>query len=845
MTQDSSIKNKTKAPFFTKEMLHNGRSVIRENLRLFIVLLVLHMVALPLILTIIMIQLYTVGEPEITLYAVIGALSTCGAVAAGLICALCAMPYLYKKSVVDMRLALPMTTGQRFVSDFLGGLFLYFGPLLISQAVTWILMLVGHITCDGKTFIIKYYDYYDSYSSFSSMPQNTFECHIFEESAPYLIKSVVGAVAIMLMFYSLTILVSACCGAIFESAAYSILANLLIPGVIVTLIYSFTAYVMGFDAMFYVYRIIPYCSPAGGVFGLVKSLENYAYPEDAEGSRLYTGLYFSKWLVIFLLVTALIIAASFLIYRKRKAEDTGKPVVFGIFYHILMALILVEINCGFLMSGDGGFNADMLFPQIVVTAIIYLIFHVVSNRGFAHFKRGVISYIITMAVTVGALVLVNSTQMFGAGNYIPSADSVSEVYTSYTGYFGEANSMNDSTIKNMSKITDTENIRTITKAHEMIKDLSNNSTVYITPYYNGDRFDVLYKMKSGRTILRKYPLYDDGRELLSTMDCTEEFKQIRIDDINRQINNSVTEYEHDTKYNAQYTNYASLYPQWAYNDSDYTSEISIDVNRLPGDFYEKLGENLAADIMAETEDDYFTRDGDIWFFKDTLGIDGVSGRGIPVKEHFTNTLDYLESVGFSPLPKVTGKTIDIMQKSHNCSIRLSDSTIDAKLSGRQNITSSVTYHSDRAAYSYNEQDINDYFTDTYLYKDEIVEMMSYAKKEYRSADSRYTIGVNGNYAVIPAKYTDKAKNLYIAVAAFNFGDRMYAEGDYYYDYYSGDIPLEEHPDSSGYIDGNYQKYIRAFIEVYSKDDLCNALGDETGTAVYESMTEYASRYAEE
>lgn len=856
MTQDSLINNESisldskppKKSFITNEMLHNGKSILRENLRLFIVLLVLHMAAAPLTLLMAMVTLYAGGRPDVDGYAVIAVLTTGAAVAAGLMCALCAMPYLYKKSVVDMRLSLPMTTGQRFASDFISGLFLYIVPLLISQVVTWLLILIGHILCDGKTF---YYGY-----DYSGYARHSYECHIFEDIAPYMIKGVIGGLAIMLMFYALTVLVASCCGSIFEAACYTIMANGLIPGVLALLTYAFTEQVEGLVSTYYLLRIIPYTSPGGGVFGLLSILENESYNEYGD---IYSGLYYGRWLVIFLLFTAVIIAGAYLIYRKRKAEDTGKPVVFGIFYHIIMTLVLVLINCAFYYGGYG-LDADIIIPQIITTAIIYMIFHVIRNRGFARFGKGVICYAATMAVTIGSFVLVDVTGLFGAGKYTPSAGSVSAVYTSYNGYFGNPVYMHDGSMDQMSKITDPENIRIITEAHEQAVDLAYADYQSAKYYeglnnYRGDQFWILYKMKSGRTIVRKYDLYDSVRETLSSLDMTEEFKQIRIDALGKDINDvkeTVKRYK-SGEYDSYYENdtiYAKLAPQWRFTSSNRPVDdttVSIPISQLPADLLDRVYENLALDMQNETYEEYFSFGGELMYFIYGTG-DWIT---VPVKDSYSNTVSYLRGIGFEPLPRVVPETIQ-GYFSIRYDATMVNTDIIERITNQEIITSTVSSRAIDGVVR-NGETSSYYQINRYAgidqYSSELMEIMALSKKQYRSEKSSYTISVNGNSAVIPAEYSDKAERLYIRTVANDFVTKMYDgnyggefffkyydmlyDNDFYYDHFDYDYSDYGYANERDIL--NYKEFLRAFIECCGKDDIIANCGED----IYTVMREYA------
>ena len=165
MTQDSSIntnislndggeeKTAHRSPLFTKEMLHNMRFNIMSNMKLMIIIGVLHLAAAPLIIFAWIMGILTKGQSEPgDAYIMIGVLTTICAVLSGIICAVTVYPYLYNKSRVDMQLSLPMTTTQRFISDSLSGLFIYLIPYRIAEALAAVEMLIGHLLCDGRFF---------------------------------------------------------------------------------------------------------------------------------------------------------------------------------------------------------------------------------------------------------------------------------------------------------------------------------------------------------------------------------------------------------------------------------------------------------------------------------------------------------------------------------------------------------------------------------------------------------------------------------------------------------------------------------------------------------------------
>lgn len=256
MTQDSSVKtadiskNTAKKPFFSKAMLHNGRQNIIANFKLMVVIFILHIMAAPMLITAAMIQINETGQlADLDTYAVIAVFTTGLGAAAGLICALSVFSYLYKKTDVDMRMGLPMSTPQRFVSDFVSGLFIYIVPFIAAQIFTWILLLIGHLGFDGKTFYIHSSD--DPIEVTSS-----WTCDAFSTAAPFLWRIIIGGILLMVMFYTVTVFVASLCGNIFESIGYNILLNILVPLVAYMLISAVMDNAPGVSIDRYAYKTI-------------------------------------------------------------------------------------------------------------------------------------------------------------------------------------------------------------------------------------------------------------------------------------------------------------------------------------------------------------------------------------------------------------------------------------------------------------------------------------------------------------------------------------------------------------------------------------------------------------
>lgn len=784
MTQDSSIKsnipeNKSSAPenakkqgIFTQAVLHNGINGFKTNLKLAVVLFVLHMAAAPLTISMLIASIFSTGRAEFDMYAVIAVLTTGAAAAAGILCALSAMPYLYKRSVVDMRLSLPMTTLQRFVSDFLSGLATYTLPFIASSIISLLLMLMGHILCDGKTFYIP-----------GGRDIIGWECHVFEESAPMFIKGIIGGLAIMLMFYTLTLLVSACCGSVFECVCYTVLANGLIPGTIAMTVAALLMDVYGLVPESYLAWLIPYTSPVGGCIGLVMALQNGLYPAAfTEGINAIT---YGKWLAVFFIVTLALIVCTYLIYRKRKAEDTGNPVVFGALFHVIMTLGTACIVFAFCAGGGDA------APMIIITAIIYFLFSVIRRRGFKKFGRSVLSYVLTVGVCLGAYVLVVATEAFGASKYVPAPGSISAAYIDYRGLFEGNTDVNFSgfelygyseTDKPM-KITDTEGLKTVTDVHRMAAENEGRE-------YTSKTFNVMYRLKSGRTVVREYHLPDSAIIRLSDLDMGDSVRSYRAEMARLAAENlyqARESYSSDTEYRAYMSGRTmTLLPQWTLYDGDskYHKSSGMSYSALPEDFRERLGECLYNDIMNETEEEYFRDPHSCYYLSGAGDSRGYNRTGnIVIRAYYKNTLDYLKSCGYNT-DLVPDKTFGL-SAARVTSVSMVSTKLMEQMTGGKVYACTATAGArgsmkmpDMPGITLNAAGCTG-IHQRYGLTDDLQDVITNSYKQYKTDGNCYTIIVNGNAAVVDPRYNEAAERLFIVMTVQEWVYRMNNEDSWY------------------------------------------------------------------
>ena len=717
-------------------VFHNWRCNVRSSRKMQIVLTILHMVAAPAIMLASIISIYSNNEIDgAAAYAVIGAITTCIAGFMGIFTAVDSFKCLYSRSVVDMRLSLPLTADQRFVSNFLSGLFTYLAPFLASQVISLILAGYGLLFMEGKTFYRYIYDY-DAYGKQKLEP---YVCDYFSQITPALLKLILCGILVMLMLYSLTVLVTVCCGSKFECIAYSIIINAVIPLTILMVTMSMFNNIFGVNPENNAVKIFLLTSPAGGIFAAIGWVDDYGFMDDY--------MHPAVWAAVFLLVTAAFAAGAFFLYRKRRAEQVSKPFVFKLLYYIILT---GGIFCLFSLFAIAEIS---LIPTIITTAIVYMIFEVVTNRGFRKFWLSGIKYAATMVSAFLLIFVAQKTDGFGALWRVPAAGMVTEVEIWYDGFYGDFNFVNTVTIK------DRQNIEAIIAAHKNVLDnykefhsLSSDHE-YLSYYeskkiYVNDEVTVKYKLAGGGTIERSYDRYitPSTMELLSVIDLSDEFKTQAAENCRTSIINSRDSFESRMAYNKEK------------NRTDHLGDTAVLTNALGAkifgnnseismyylynhNFFEQLAEAYANDIMAINEENYYRSEIPEQY---TLSCRGIM---LNIPGSFENTLRLLAAYDFY-IPKNED---------------VSDAEIDARLLGTE-----VTMFSEREWREITEVDensvlharysaypvlrnIDEYRYFLYDFDEEIIDIFRHAQPRNIVGKNSYTINVSGTSYVIPAE----------------------------------------------------------------------------------------------
>ncbi|MDE5648684.1 MAG: hypothetical protein K2I33_02130, partial [Oscillospiraceae bacterium] len=225
---------------------------------------------------------------------------------------------------------------------------------------------------------------------------------------------------------------------------------------------------------------------------------------------------------------------------NRKAEDVSKPYVYKFLYYLVITSVLMAISL------IARYDITTIVPVIVFSLIVYLIFEVITNRGFKKIYKSFIRYAVTMVSILIVCIIAIGTKGFGVESKIPSVSSVKSVSVSYQGfdrsvvcgYHIDYLDQKFDRIYNQKEI-----IEKVIEVHEDILDLYysgefedyffSNDYYYLDEYDSETYYDgtpkadypcysvnFTYKLKTGSTITRYYILTFEEIKKLFILDST-------------------------------------------------------------------------------------------------------------------------------------------------------------------------------------------------------------------------------------------------------------------------------------------------------------------------------------
>lgn len=371
---------------------------------------------------------------------------------------------LYRKESADNILSLPLTATRRFFGD-MGALFTsYYIPLAFSFLAS---AIISRMT----------------------------DSDIYAEVFFYLFLA-----AVMTAFFNTAVIT--CCGRLAECIIYPIILNVAIPFIF---LYGVELSCVGAEGIVYSGYNIAICTPlmSATPLGIIITL----------ASNVIFG---AANIITAIIMSGVYLLLGYISYRKRPAENIGKPFVYRNVFTVLSVIIsaAIMITC---FSVSREVTPKLALPLAVAIFILMLIMEFISAKKVKSMMKLIIRW---SATVLGGYLLCTGllySRGFGAGYYVPKASEVEAVSfgTNYMNFFSDGGNQ---TVFNSVTVSDREIIELVTGEHsyiiEQIKDkdfkepqasvreISDNESLHLTEASR--TFSVSYYMDNGRTIQRYY-----------------------------------------------------------------------------------------------------------------------------------------------------------------------------------------------------------------------------------------------------------------------------------------------------------------------------------------------------
>lgn len=279
------------------------------------------------------------------------------------------------QQLCDISMALPLRAGERFFSRLLSLFFLQIAPLLVSTVLG-----------NALAILVGYYR----------------EGHFPEmQNMPFFLLPLLY-LAGSLFIMAITVLCACCCGAMAESAYFSLILMFIInflPQSFLTHLFAICAgYQTGFVR--YTFEGFDFLRNWGFL---------YLFGTDDEKMIFHC--------LIGSLISLAVMLLSGLIYKKRDARTVGTPIASRVFFEIMMFLGCATVFSFFAFENGAIWG-------VLIAAVIYIIINVIVSRAKIGVKSALLwsgKYLATTVVCFAVLTAASVTGGFGAIALRPEA----------------------------------------------------------------------------------------------------------------------------------------------------------------------------------------------------------------------------------------------------------------------------------------------------------------------------------------------------------------------------------------------------------------------------------------
>ena len=274
--------------------------------------------------------------------------------------------------------------------------------------------------------------------------------------------------------------------------------------------------------------------------------------------------------IALIIITLLSLAASLMLYRRRKSEKSGISYAYNFIY----------TACGLIVGAIAAFGAGSIFAEGEISPVFWIFaavggvlaaitFGAINDRGFKSIKKSAIMGAVSV-VMLGTFAAILATDCFGYNRRIPAADKIESATVYFTG--------TEITFKNP---------ETVLELHEKIVTESNDY---------GDYLSLDYTLKSGRHFVRNYTdiSYSDYMPLLLKLyKSPEHIKKIRSSISgsiisNRSVNATGYTVTDEGEAGHDYSSEEAVYEETAVTEAQLKKLVEAYISDLPKATYKSI-----------------------------------------------------------------------------------------------------------------------------------------------------------------------------------------------------------------------------------------------------------------
>jgi len=422
---------------------------------------------------------------------------------AGLPAALRSFSYLHKKNRTDMVFSLPVSTSSRFMADYFSGLFIYMIPFVMSVAVSVLFFAAGSLLTGN------------SLTEFSNVILRA------DGGADILlVKSVIMFTAVMIMFYTFSVFISVCCGSLSSTYLYSVLLNMVIPFLIIFSSQTVFGSCEFVDPEPESIALLGTTSPAGGLLFIEYMLESAHWYE----------VVFMLPLIIRMTAADLLLAVmAYMLYRKRKAEDTSGFVVFPfMFYAVLFIIVLFFFGVAYMTENNIYFVLILLFCAVIV-CLMSVVYAYRKKNKISELVRSALYIALAYCVSAAFFTLGRRTGGFGADDRVPDVSSVKSVT------FCDNTVLFENIVMDGITLYDEEAISAVCSIHsDIVKNIGAYDGIHSSARGATNGIRMVYALKNGDVLERIY-YRDNDEKLMHQMYECDEYRQMMAEQMYRYI----------------------------------------------------------------------------------------------------------------------------------------------------------------------------------------------------------------------------------------------------------------------------------------------------------------------